>query len=89
MALSSVRTRVVWSGVEGTTMDFCRAKTHTGTSEQLRKQTSAQEADVWVHTGTETLTYVDPGVVHKLCDGHSLIRVCLQETVDQVFGYKE
>lgn len=27
MALSSVRTRVVWSGVEGTTMDFCRVKT--------------------------------------------------------------
>lgn len=28
IALSSARTRVVWSGVEGTTMDFCRAKTH-------------------------------------------------------------
>lgn len=26
IALSSVRTRVVWSGVEGTTMDFCRVK---------------------------------------------------------------
>lgn len=69
-------------------MDFCRVKAHAHTSE-LRKQTSAQEVDVSVHTGTETLTYVDPGVVHKLCDGHSLIRVCLQETVDQAFGYKE
>lgn len=70
-------------------MDFCRVKTHADTTEQLRKQTSAQEVDVSVHTGTETLTYIDPGVVHKLCDGHSLIRVCLQETVDQAFGYKE
>lgn len=69
-------------------MDFCRVKTHAGTSEQLRKQTSAQEVDVSVHTG-KALTYVDPGVVHKLCDGHSLIRVCLQETVDQAFGYKK
>lgn len=59
------------------------------TSEQLCKHTSAQEVDVSVHTGTVMRTYVDPGVVHKLCDGHSLIRVCLQETVDQVFGYKE
>lgn len=89
MALSSVRTRVVWSGVEGTTMDFCRVKTHADTSEQLHKQTSAQEVDVSVHMGTETLTHVDPGVVHKLCDGHSLIRVCLQEPVNQAFGYKE
>lgn len=32
IALSSVRTRVVWSGVEGTTMDFCRVKTHAGGS---------------------------------------------------------
>lgn len=30
--------------------------------------------------------YVDPGVVHELCDGHSLIGVCLQQQADQVFG---
>lgn len=73
---------MVWSGVEGTTMDFCRVKTvaqtdiSTGSGRRL-------------HTGTKALTYVDPGVVHKLCDGHSLIRVCLQEPVDQALGCKE
>lgn len=77
MALSSVRTRVVCSGVEGTTMDFCRENT----SEELCKRAPAQEADAVCRR-----TYVDPGVVHEQCDGHSLVGVCLQEPVDQVFG---
>lgn len=42
-----------------------------------------------METGAHTCTYVDPGVVHKLRDGHSLVRVCLQELVDQVFGLKK
>lgn len=34
-------------------------------------------------------THIDPGVVHKLRDGHSLVRVRLQQLVDQIFGYEE
>lgn len=86
IALSSVRTRVVWSGVEGTTMDFCRVKN------TRRRELAVAETGASTGSGrrrqmcADTRTYIDPGVVHKLCDGHSLIRVCLQEPMDQVFG---
>lgn len=81
IALSSVRTRVVWSGVEGTTMDFCRGKMDTRGRELdgCRNRQPAQKVDMG-------RPYVDPGVVHELCDGHSLIGVCLQQQADQVFG---
>lgn len=64
-----------------------KKKTQADSSEQLRKQTSGQEEDaVGGREPTGARTYVDPGVVHELRDGHSLIRVRLQEPVDQVFG---
>ena len=33
-------------------------------------------------------TYVDPGLVHELGDGHPFVRVRLQQLMDQIFGWK-
>ena len=35
------------------------------------------------------VAYIDPGVVHKLANGHPLSRVSLQQLVNQLFGYRQ
>lgn len=61
-------------------MDCCRAQTHTHAHEDMGKQMCKQEVAQEVYTVVASVcdTYIDPGVIHKLSDGHSFIRVCLQ-----------
>jgi len=41
-----------------------------------------------VFTRVIEVTYVYPGLVHELGDGHPLGRVRLQQLVDQIFGWR-
>lgn len=66
-SLSSVKTRDVWRGVGGTTIDCCSIKSM-----------NIHEVDNYRHKVYRMLTYTNPRMVHKLSYGHPLIGICLQ-----------